>query len=148
MGKESRNLTIGALASASGVAVETIRFYQREGLVAEPVRPPGGIRRYGEADVARLKFIKSAQRLGFGLRDVAELLRLDDGGGCSVVRAKAQAKLDEVRERLADLQRMESTLAELVDRCAVSRGTVRCPLIASLQAGHGASVPAGVQRAE
>jgi MerR family transcriptional regulator, mercuric resistance operon regulatory protein len=134
MGKESGDLSIGELAAASGVAVETIRYYQREGLVAEPPRPPGGIRRYGEADVARLKFIKSAQRLGFALNGVAELLRLDDGGGCSAVRARAQTKLDEVRERLADLQRMESALAELVDRCAVSRGTVRCPLIASLQA--------------
>jgi MerR family mercuric resistance operon transcriptional regulator len=131
MGKEG-HLTIGALAAASGVAVETIRYYQREGLVAEPKRPPGGIRRYGEADVARLKFVKSAQRLGFALADVAELLRLDDGGGCSVVRGKAQAKLDEVRGRLADLRRMELALTELVERCAVSRGTVRCPLIASL----------------
>jgi MerR family mercuric resistance operon transcriptional regulator len=135
MGKEKGNLTIGALAEASGVAVETIRYYQREGLVAEPARPPGGIRRYGDADVARLKFIKSAQRLGFALTGVAELLRLDDGGGCSAVRARAQTKLDEVRERLADLQRMEAALAELVDRCAVSRGTVRCPLIDSLTAG-------------
>ena len=63
MAKNNGNLTIGALASASAVAVETIRYYQREGLVAEPARPPGGIRRYGEADIARLKFIKSAQRL-------------------------------------------------------------------------------------
>jgi MerR family transcriptional regulator, mercuric resistance operon regulatory protein len=134
MGKERSALTIGALASASGVAVETIRYYQREGLVAEPERPAGGIRHYGEADVARLKFIKAAQRLGFSLNGVAELLRLDDGGGCSVVRARAQTKLDEVRERLADLKRMEAALAELVNRCTVSRGTVRCPLIASLQA--------------
>ena len=66
------------------------------------------------------------------MNGVAELLRLDDGGGCSV--AQAQAKLDEVRERMADLKRMEAALAELVDRCAVSRGTVRCPLIASLSA--------------
>ena len=135
MGKETGDLTIGALASASGVAVETIRYYQREGLVAEPARPPGGIRRYGEADVARLKFIKSAQRLGFSLSGVAELLRLDDGGGCAVVRARAQTQLDEVRERLTDLRRMEAALTDLVERCAVSRGTIRCPLIANL---HGA----------
>ena len=134
MDKNKDGLTIGALASASAVAVETIRYYQREGLVAEPARPPGGIRRYGEADVARLKFIKSAQRLGFSLNGVAELLRLDDGGGCSIARARAQTKLNEVRARLADLKRMEAALAELVDRCAVTRGTVRCPLIASLSA--------------
>lgn len=133
--QEDRPLTIGALAAASGVGVETIRFYQREGLVAEPARPPGGVRRYGVEDVARLKFIKSAQRLGFSLHGISELLRLEDGGGCSAVRARAQAKLEEVRERLADLRRMESALAELVDKCAVSRGTVRCPLIESLTAG-------------
>jgi MerR family mercuric resistance operon transcriptional regulator len=135
MGKEKSDLTIGALASASAVAMETIRYYQREGLVAEPARPPGGIRRYGEADVARLRFIKSAQRLGFSLTGVAELLRLADGGGCSVVRARAQTKLDEVRERLADLRRTEAALAELIERCAVARSTVRCPLIESLTAG-------------
>ncbi len=134
MGEKTGSFTIGALAGASGVSVETIRYYQREKLVAEPARPPGGVRRYGDRDVARLRFIKSAQRLGFSLNDVADLLRLDDGAGCSVVRVRAQGKLDEVRERLADLQRMEAALAELVDRCAVSRGMVRCPLIASLSA--------------
>lgn len=134
MGEKNESFTIGALASASGVSVETIRYYQREKLVAEPVRPPGGVRRYDNRDVARLKFIKAAQHLGFTLHDVADLLRLDDGAGCSVVRARAQTKLDEVRVRLANLRRMEATLAELVDRCAVSRGTVRCPLIASLSA--------------
>lgn len=135
MGEKMGNLSIGALAAASGVGVETIRYYQREGLVAEPARPAGGIRRYGQADISRLKFIKSAQRLGFALTGVAELLRLDDGGGCSAVRARAQTKLDEVRQRLADLRRMEAALAELVDRCAVSQGTVRCPLIDSLTTG-------------
>jgi MerR family mercuric resistance operon transcriptional regulator len=80
-----------------------------------------------------LKFIKAAQRLGFALSDVAELLRLDDGGGCAAIRVKAQAKLVAVRERLADLKRMETALAEMVDRCAMSGGTARCPLIASLQ---------------
>jgi MerR family mercuric resistance operon transcriptional regulator len=134
MGIDHEGFTIGALARASGVSVETIRYYQREKLVAEPARPPGGVRRYGDQDVARLKFIKSAQRLGFTLHDVADLLRLDDGAGCSVVRVRAQQKLDEVRQRLVDLHRIEEALAELVDRCAVSRGTVRCPLIASLSA--------------
>jgi len=133
MRKKTANLTIGTLAAASRVAVETIRFYQREGLVAVPPRPHGSIRRYSEADVARLKFIKAAQRLGFALSDVAELLRLDDGGGCAAIRVKAQAKLVAVRERLADLKRMETALAEMVDRCAMSGGTARCPLIASLQ---------------
>ncbi|MCW3717648.1 MerR family transcriptional regulator, partial [Burkholderia cenocepacia] len=73
------NWTIGALATAADVGVETIRFYQRKGLLSEPHKPYGGIRRYGAADVARLRFVKSAQRLGFTLEEVGELLRLEDG---------------------------------------------------------------------
>ena len=71
------SLTIGAFAKAAGVNVETIRFYQRKGLLPEPDKPYGSIRRYGEADVARVRFVKSAQRLGFSLDEVAGLLRLD-----------------------------------------------------------------------
>ncbi|RBW95057.1 MerR family transcriptional regulator [Escherichia coli] len=71
------NLTIGVFAKAAGVNVETIRFYQRKGLLREPDKPYGSIRRYGEADVVRVKFVKSAQRLGFSLDEIAELLRLD-----------------------------------------------------------------------
>ncbi|RCZ60771.1 MerR family transcriptional regulator [Escherichia coli] len=70
------NLTIGVFAKAAGVNVETIRFYQRKGLLREPDKPYGSIRRYGEADVVRVKFVKSAQRLGFSLDEIAELLRL------------------------------------------------------------------------
>ncbi len=76
------NLTIGVFAKAAGVNVETIRFYQRKGLLREPDKPYGSIRRYGEADVVRVKFVKSAQRLGFSLDEIAELLRLDDGTHC------------------------------------------------------------------
>lgn len=73
------NLTIGVFAKAAGVNVETIRFYQRKGLLLEPDKPYGSIRRYGEADVTRVRFVKSAQRLGFSLDEIAELLRLEDG---------------------------------------------------------------------
>lgn len=133
MTAKGTSFSIGSLAAAAGVSVETIRFYQREGLLAEPERPPGGMRRYGDTEVARLRFIKSAQRLGFSLQGVAELLRLDDGSGCAIARTRAQEKLQEVRARLADLTRMEAALTALVEKCAVSRGTVRCPLIASLE---------------
>ena len=75
-------LTIGAFAKAAGVNVETIRFYQRKGLLLEPDRPIGGIRRYGPTDVDRVKFVKSAQRLGFNLDEVAQLLKLEDGTHC------------------------------------------------------------------
>ncbi|MFN3545172.1 MAG: Hg(II)-responsive transcriptional regulator [Thiobacillus sp.] len=125
--------TISGVAQAAGVNVETIRFYQRRGLLPEPARPPGGIRRYGDAEVARVQFIKSAQRLGFSLDEIAQLLQLDDGAHCSDARAIAELKLADVRQRLQDLQRIEAALAQLVDRCASRRGTVSCPLIDALK---------------
>ena len=130
-------LTISRLAQAAGVNVETIRFYQRRGLLAEPDRPPGGIRRYGRDDVARVSFIKSAQRIGFTLDEIEQLLHLDDGMHCAEARAIAEHKLQAVRERLADLQRIEAALAQLVGRCKASRAKVSCPLIEALQPAQG-----------
>ncbi len=128
-------LSIGAFAKAAGVNVETIRFYQRKRLLAEPIRPPGGIRRYGSAEVARVKFVKSAQRLGFSLDEVAQLLRLEDGTHCEEASSLAEHKLKDVREKMTDLARMESVLSELVCACHLRQGNVSCPLIASLQDG-------------
>ena len=125
--------TIGALAETAGVNVETIRFYQRKGLMPEPEKPYGSIRRYGAAELARVRFIKSAQRLGFSLEEVGELLKLEDGARCSEARQLAEQKLVDVRQKLGDLQRIESVLAGLVARCSAVRGRVNCPLIASLQ---------------
>lgn len=125
--------TIGALAESAGVNVETIRFYQRKGLMPEPERPYGGIRRYGDAELARVKFIKSAQRLGFSLDEIGELLELEDGAHCGEARALAEYKLADVRRKLDDLRRIEAVLAELVARCSATRGKVRCPLIGSLR---------------
>ena len=125
-------LTIGAFAKAAEVNVETIRFYQRKGLLPEPDRPIGGIRRYGPADVDRVKFVKSAQRLGFNLDEVAQLLRLEDGTHCHEAADLAAARLKDVRLRLADLKRMESALSRLVTACSSSQDHVTCPLIASL----------------
>jgi MerR family mercuric resistance operon transcriptional regulator len=127
------NLTIGSLADAALVNLETIRFYQRKKLMREPERSQGSIRRYGESDLARVRFIKSAQRLGFSLDEIAELLKLEDGTHCREARSLAELKLVSVREKLADLQRIESLLNQLVGRCASARGAVACPLIASLQ---------------
>jgi len=126
-------LTIGRLAKAADVNVETIRFYHRNELLPRPQRPLGGIRRYQQAHVERIRFIKSAQRLGFALSEIAELLSLEDGAHCSQASALAQSKLEDVRARLADLARMESALAGLVGACQASDGDVRCPLIVALQ---------------
>ncbi|MDZ4097692.1 MAG: Hg(II)-responsive transcriptional regulator [Methylophilaceae bacterium] len=127
------NLTIGAFAKAAGVNVETIRFYQRKGLLPEPDKPHGGIRRYGEGDVARVRFVKSAQRLGFSLGEIAELLRLDDGTHCDEARALAEHKLEDVREKLTALQQIQAVLSRLVHECHAAKTHISCPLIASLQ---------------
>lgn len=133
MHESPHSFTIGALAAAADVGVETIRYYQRKGLLPEPQRPPGSVRRYGPADVARVRFIKSAQRTGFSLDEIAQLLQLEDGAQCAQARTIAARRLLDVRHRMADLQRIEAALAELVERCAEGRGRVACPLIASLQ---------------
>ena len=130
---QTDNLSIGAFAQAAGVNVETIRFYQRKGLLPQPDRRYGSIRRYGGADVARVRFVKSAQRLGFSLDEVGGLLTLDDGAHCDEARRFAEKKLVDVRSRLADLLRIESVLDTLVDDCCASHGRVSCPLIAALQ---------------
>jgi len=126
-------LTIGALAAEAGVNVETIRFYQRKKLLEEPERPYGGIRRYGPSEVARVRFIKTAQRLGFTLDEIAQLLQLDDGTQCSKAKLIGEKKLLDVRQRLTELQRIEAVLTDLVGHCATTRGKVACPLIASLE---------------
>ena len=125
-------LSIGAFAEAAGVNVETIRFYQRKRLLPQPTRPYGQIRRYSEGDVARVKFVKSAQRLGFSLDEVAGLLTLEDGAHCTEARVMAEQKLEQVHVKLKDLRRIESVLRRLVADCCATRGTIKCPLIGAL----------------
>ena len=141
MEKASGTMSIGALASAAGVHVETIRFYQLTGLLRTPARPAQGIRRYAGADVARVRFIKAAQRLGFSLDEAGQLLRLDDGAHCWEAAALAEARLVDVRARLRDLQGLEGVLSALVRACRTARGEVCCPLISTLQQGGGYSPP-------
>lgn len=135
MHRKGETMTIGGLAKAAGVHVETIRYYQRRGLLPEPERPYGSIRRYGSADVARLTFVKTAQRLGFSLNEVAELLRLEDGTHCEEASTLAEHKLEDVRKKIEGLQRIEQVLDELVHRCHTKGGNITCPLIASLHEG-------------
>ncbi|MFZ5541275.1 MAG: Hg(II)-responsive transcriptional regulator [Pseudomonadota bacterium] len=144
MSQEPEGPTIGGVARAAGVNVETIRFYERRGLLAQPQRRYGSVRRYTAADVARVRFIKAAQRLGFSLEEIADLLRLEDGAHCDEARAIGERRLADVRARREDLQRIEEALAALVARCCETGGNVACPLIASLQrsADDGLSPPA------
>lgn len=127
------SLTIGQLAKVCGVGVETIRFYQRKGLLPKPARPYGGIRRYSLKTASRLRFIQAAKRLGFRLEEIGQLLKLEDGTHCTEARELAQHKLEDVRARLADLRRMEEALVELIERCGEAQGQIRCPLIVKLE---------------
>ena len=132
MDNASENHTIGALAKAAAVNVETIRFYQLKGLLPQPERAYGRIRRYGQVDVARVKFVKSAQRLGFSLDEIGQLLKLEDGTHCSEAAELASLRLADVRARLVDLTRIEVALSALVGECDSHHGNVSCPLIAAL----------------
>lgn len=129
-------LTIGKLARLAGVNVETIRYYQRRGLLPEPVKPLGGIRHYSELDISRIYFIKSAQRLGFTLEEISLLLKLQDGAHCIEARDIAMQKLATVRGKIESLKSIESSLVGLVHQCDSSRGNVCCPIIDALQHPH------------
>ena len=124
-------MTIGRLAEAAGVHLETIRYYQRRGLLAEPKRPAGGIRRYGADAVARLGFIRRSQEVGFTLEEVKALLKLGETPSCRGARTLAAKKLELVELRLRDLERMRGALAELIGQCDAGRER-NCPIIESL----------------
>jgi MerR family mercuric resistance operon transcriptional regulator len=126
------SFTIGTLAKKAGVSVETIRFYQRRGLLDEPERPFRGVRRYTEHAARRVRFIKEGQKLGFTLDEIAELLSLEDGMQCREAREITLRKLAMIRGRIAALRQMERTLSALADRCAHDPGSVSCPIIAAL----------------
>lgn len=135
MNDESETMTIGGLAKAAEVGVETIRYYQRRGLLLTPEKPYGTIRRYGKTDLKRLNFIRTAQSLGFSLDEIADLLRLDDGTHCREASALAEHKLTHVRTKIASLKKIERVLSGLVSICNREGGDVQCPLITSLQDG-------------
>ena len=126
------NLTIGGVANAAGVNVETIRFYQRRKLLEEPAKPLGGVRRYSDKMVARIRFIKRAQQLGFTLDEVQNLLMLEDGQSCQKTHDLAVKKLAIVETRVADLNRMRRTLKTLIEQCETGSGRVACPIISTL----------------
>ncbi len=124
-------MTIGQVARAAGVHVETIRYYQRIGLLAVPGRSAGSIRRYGEESVRRLAFVARARQAGFSLNEVRELLKLAEAPDCRGARAIAERKLAEVESRMADLRRVRSVLRGLVEQCRTG-GRRSCPIIERL----------------
>ena len=128
-------LTIGDLAHAAGVGVETVRYYERPGLVQQPGRPLGSVRRYGTAHVHRIRFIKRAQDLGFTLDEIKSLLALEDGTDRRRIREIATRRLEETRQRIADLQRMEHALAHVLHECETHGKAPHCPIIATIADG-------------
>ena len=129
-----KNFTIGQVATEAGVHVETVRYYQRIGLIIEPVRPAGGVRRYDQTVIERLRFVKRSQELGFSLDEVRQLLALDDGQSCRETRLLAEQKLAVIEQRIVDLAQMRKTLKSLVAECASGKRPRSCPIIASLSA--------------
>ena len=125
-------LTIGLLARAAEVNVETIRYYQRRGLLEEPAKPPHGRRRYSGVAVRRVRFIKRAQQLGFTLEEVKSLLKLEDGQSCRETRLLAEQKLAAIEQRLADLTRVRRVLKGLIAECTEGKRPRSCPIIATL----------------
>ena len=130
----SASLTIGAVAAEARVNVETIRYYQRRGLLSVPAAPAGGVRRYPEDMVRRVRFIKRAQRLGFTLEEVAALLELNDGKHCAETRAAAERKFSELESKITDLKAMRDSLASLIKACGKPGAIVHCPIIEALGA--------------
>jgi MerR family mercuric resistance operon transcriptional regulator len=123
------SLTIGELAAAGGVGVETIRFYQRKDLLRKPERG-GGIRHYGRDDVRRLRFIRQAQAAGFTLEEIGELLELDAGEDRSRARELAKTRIAALDTKIADLQRARDALRRLARECAEGSAGP-CPILGS-----------------
>jgi MerR family mercuric resistance operon transcriptional regulator len=124
--------TIGRLADAASVHVETVRYYQRRGLLAAPSRTTGGFRRYSDTDVERLRFIKRAQGTGFTLAEIEALLAVRESQSCADTRALAARKLAKVEERLRDLRRLRTELKEWIDLCDRNPVDAPCPSIRHL----------------
>lgn len=127
-------LTIGKVAERAGVGIETIRFYEREGLLDVPTRTASGYRQFDEDVVKRLIFISRAKELGFTLKEIKELfsLRLDPTSSCADVKAQAQAKIDDIEEKLRRLNRMKRALVKITSECSGQGATTECPILDSL----------------
>ena len=124
-------MKIGEVAKLSGTGIETIRFYEREGLLPEPQRRPSGYRQYDEATVERLEYVRGAKELGFTLAEIRELLELSFAAhaGCDHVRQRAEAKVADIEGKIRSLQQMKRSLGKIVQRCRTKNSTEDCPLI-------------------
>jgi MerR family mercuric resistance operon transcriptional regulator len=125
--------TIGGLAKAADVGVETVRYYQRRGLLTEPARPQGEVRRYGDVDVKRLRFIRSAQAAGFTLNGIKELLELDASDDRARARELTASRVAALDDKIDELRQARDALAGLATACANKRGAP-CPILGAFEA--------------
>ncbi|MEO5830698.1 MAG: heavy metal-responsive transcriptional regulator [Rhodanobacter sp.] len=135
MNTQTTSLTIGAVAKRVGVAIDTIRYYEREGLLPEPLRRASGYRSYGDGAIAQLRFIRRAKNLGFTLEEIRELLTLsaDRQGGVKAVKQRAQKRLAAIDQRIVDLQKVRDGLAQLVASCPGHGKPEQCPILRALK---------------
>ena len=126
------DLSIGKLSRMAGVGIDTVRYYERNGLLAPSTRLASGYRRYGDLELARLRFIRRAQKLGFTLKEISSLLNLSARRNVAQVKRAAQAKLEDVDARIADLQRVRDGLALLVEACPGHGRASECPILRAL----------------
>ncbi|NIP57550.1 MAG: MerR family transcriptional regulator [Gemmatimonadetes bacterium] len=128
-------ITTGELAERAGVGKETIRYYERRGLLPEPPRTEAGYRQYSAADVRRLRFIRTAQDLGFTLDEIDGLLglRVHPDESCRAVEARARAVLDRVERQIGELRGMKTALEELLRACRAAEATEPCPILSAIE---------------
>lgn len=128
-------MTIGKISKASGVAIETVRFYEREGLIPKPSRSPSGYRLFDETTINRLQFIQRAKELGFTLAEIKELfdLRVDPDTSCTDLKTKADAKVTDIDGKIRSLQRMKKALVLLTKECGDNGNDSECPILDALE---------------
>ena len=133
-----KTLTIGKMARAAGVGVETVRFYERQGLIDKPPRPTSGYRHYSMDAVRRLRFIKRAKELGFTLKEIAELLslRMRPNTCCADIREEADSKIAAIERKIQDLQGVRNALQRLADGCHDQDSLEQCPILNALDHGE------------
>jgi MerR family transcriptional regulator, copper efflux regulator len=134
-GEAMKPLSIGEVARRVGIGVETVRFYERQGLISDPARSLSGYRQYDEETVARLLFIRQAKELGFTLNEIKELLslRFDPTSSCADVKGRAEAKIADVEEKIRTLQRIKKALVRLTEACSGDGPIDKCPILAAIE---------------
>ncbi|HUG68506.1 MAG TPA: MerR family DNA-binding protein [Pirellulaceae bacterium] len=130
-----KTLSIGQVAREAGVGIETVRFYERQGLIDEPSRRASGYRQFDGTVVNRLRFIREAKELGFTLNEIKELLslKLDPASSCADVKGRAEAKITDIEEKIKTLQRMKRSLVKLTKACSGNGSTSECPILDALE---------------